>query len=52
MTVVFGVSLVAAALALLLWRVLLRLSLALVVSALCVPVAALTYAILSTASRF
>jgi hypothetical protein len=52
MTVMFGVSLVAAALALLLWRVLLRLSLALAVSALCVPVTALTGAILSTASRF
>jgi hypothetical protein len=52
MTVVFGVSLVAAALVLLLWRVLLRLSLALIVTALCVPVAALTYAILSAASRF
>jgi hypothetical protein len=50
MTVVLGVSLVAAALALLLWRVLLRLSLALVVTALCIPAAALTYAILSAAN--
>jgi hypothetical protein len=36
MTVVFGVSLVVGALALLLWRVLLRLSLTLFVAALCV----------------
>ena len=52
MTVILGVSLVMAALVLLLWRVLLRVSLVLVLVALCVPVAALALAVLTAASHF
>jgi hypothetical protein len=50
MTVILGVSLVMAALVLLLWRVLLRVVLVLI--ALCVPVAALALAVLTAVSHF
>jgi hypothetical protein len=43
MTTILGLSLVMAALAMLCWRFLARLALALVLTALCLPLAALAY---------